>query len=213
VRNLPVIDYRAYAPGLSICDGMKTGPNYKPAVYESHFIYKNIQSGDTSEFTDKNYPWQDTLHWKFHRALPSVVVSPEVDGAKITDFTVSDLDGNVVTDSILGNKDYNFLLVCYDLSKTEQNEKLMAQINDFYALCQKDRIKFIALTSSSTDQISEFKHKHNALYDFYTVDGVVLKTMIRSNPGLMLMKDCKVVANWHHNNFPVYSDVKNTKMK
>lgn len=212
-RNLPMIDYRAYAPGLSICDGMKPGPMFKPAVYESHFIYKNIQTGDTTDFTDKNYPWQDTLHWKFHRALPSIVVSPEVDAAKITDFTVSDLDGNVVTDSLLNNKDYNFYLICYDLSKTEQDPKLMAQINDFYSLCEKNKIKFVAITSSSTDQISEFKHKHNALYEFYTMDGIVLKTMIRSNPGLMLMKDCKVIANWHYNNFPVFSDVKNTNMK
>jgi hypothetical protein len=212
-NNLPVIDFRAYAPGLSICEGMKPGPNYKPAQYESRFIYKNIQSGDTAEFTDKNYPWQDTLHWKYHRALGSVIVSPGVDEPKITDFTISDLDGNVVTDSILGLKTYNFFLVCYDLSKTDQDAKLMAQINDFYALCEKDHVPFIALTSSSSDDISQFKHKHNAMYDFYSADGVVLKTMIRSNPGLMLMKDCRVIKNWHHNNWPVYSDVKATYFK
>jgi triosephosphate isomerase len=46
------------------------------------------------------------------------------------------------------------------------------------------------------------------MYEFYNVDGIVLKTMIRSNPGLMLLKDCRVIMNWHHNNWPVYSDVK-----
>ncbi|HXU26509.1 MAG TPA: BT_3928 family protein [Bacteroidia bacterium] len=212
-RNLPVIDFRAYAPGLSICEGKKTGPNYKPAVYESHFMYKNIQSGDTTEFTDKNYPWQDTLHWKFHRALPSVVISPEVDAAKIPDFTITDLDGNNVTDTILGNKNYNFYLVCYDLNKTSQDAELMAKINDFYTICEKNKVNFIALTASSNEQINDFKHKFNALYDFYNMDGIVLKTMIRSNPGLMLMKDCRVVNNWHYNNFPVFSDVQNKFMK
>ena len=212
-RNLPMIDFRAYAPGLSICEGKKPGPNYKPAVYESHFMYKNIQSGDTTEFTDKNYPWQDTLHWKFHRALPSVVISPEVDAPKIPDFTITDLDGNNVTDSILGNKNYNFYLVCYDLNKTSQDAELMAKINDFYTICEKNKISFIALTASSNEQINDFKHKFNALYDFYNMDGIVLKTMIRSNPGLMLMKDCRVVGNWHYNNLPVFSDVKNKMMK
>lgn len=212
-RNLPMIDFRAYAPGLSICEGKKPGPNYKPAVYESHFIYKNIQSGDTTEFTDKNYPWADTLHWKFHRALPSVVISPEVDAAKIPDFTITDLDGNNITDSILGNKNYNFYLVCYDLTKTAQDPELMAKINDFYTLCEKNKINFVALTSSSNEQINDFKHKYNALYDFYNMDGIVLKTMIRSNPGLMLMHDCRVVNNWHYNNFPVFSDVKNKFIK
>lgn len=212
-RNLPWIDFRAYAPGLSICEGMKAGPNFKPAVFESHFIYKNIQTGDTAAFTDKNYPWQDTLHWKFHRALPSTLVQAEVDPAKITDFNINDLDGNVVTDSILGNPGYYFLLVCYDLNKTEQDKELMARINDFYVISEKAGIKFIALTASSLEQISDYKHQHNALYDFYEVDGIVLKTMIRSNPGLMLMKSCTVVANWHYRNFPVFSDVKGTLMK
>ncbi|MFI5141782.1 MAG: BT_3928 family protein, partial [Bacteroidia bacterium] len=182
-RNLPMIDFRAYAPGLSICEGKKPGPNYKPAVYESHFMYKNIQTGDTTEFTDKNYPWQDTLHWMFHRALPSVVISPEVDAAKIPDFTITDLDGNNITDSILGNKNYHFFLVCYDLNKTTQDAELMEKINDFYTLCQKNKINFVALTASSNEQINDFKHKYNALYDFYNMDGIVLKTMIRSNPG------------------------------
>ena len=212
-RNLPMIDFRAYAPGLSICEGKKPGPNYKPAVYESHFMYKNIQSGDTTEFTDKNYPWQDTLHWMFHRALPSVVISPEVDAAKIPDFTITDLDGNNITDSILGNKNYHFFLVCYDLNKTTQDAELMEKINDFYTLCQKNKINFVALTASSNEQINDFKHKYNALYDFYNMDGIVLKTMIRSNPGLMLMHDCYVVGNWHYNNLPVFSDVKNKMMK
>lgn len=207
-NNLPVIDFRAYAPGLSICEGMKPGPNYKAAVYESHFIYKNIQTGDTAEFTDKNYPWEDTLHWQYHRALGSVIVSPAVDEAKITDFAIMDLDGNVITDSILANKNYNFFLICYDLTKTAQDAELMAKINDFYTLCEKDGIRFVALTASGADQISQFKHKHQAMYEFYNVDGIVLKTMIRSNPGLMLLKDCRVIMNWHHNNWPVYSDVK-----
>ncbi|MBS1646182.1 MAG: DoxX family protein [Bacteroidetes bacterium] len=212
-RNLPLLDFRAYAPGLSICEGKKPGPNYKAAVYESHFVYKNIQSGDTTEFTDKNYPWQDTLHWKFHRSLPSVVISPEVDAPKIPDFTINDLDGNDITDSILNIKEYNFYLVCYDLNKTEQNPELIAKINDFYTLCQKNNLHFIALSASSAEQISNFKHKYNALYDFYNMDGIVLKTMIRSNPGLMLMHNCRVVTSWHYNNFPVYSQVQTTFMK
>ncbi|MEO8760371.1 MAG: BT_3928 family protein [Bacteroidia bacterium] len=212
-RNLPLIDFRAYAPGLSICEGKRTGPNYKAAVYESHFMYENVQTGDTTEFTDKNYPWQDTLHWKFHRGMAPKVLSPEVDAAKIPDFTITDLDGNNITDSILDNKNYNFFLVCYDLGKTEQDPKLMAQINDFYTLCQKNKINFIALTASSNEQISEYKHKYNALYDFYNMDGIVLKTMIRSNPGLMLIHDCRVINNWHYNNFPGFTDVKNKFMK
>lgn len=212
IKNLPVIDFRPYAPGLSICDGMKPGANYKPAVYESHFIYTNIKTGEDKEFTDKNYPWQDTLNWKYKDALPSVVISPEVDGAKITDFSITDENGNTVTDSLLNQGQYHFFLVCYDLEKTEQSGDLIATINDFYTLCVQNKVGFEALTASSSEQINNFKHKHNALYNFYNADGTVLKTTIRANPGLILMKDCKVIANWHHNNFPAFSDVKSKLM-
>ena len=207
-KNLPLFDFRAYAPGLSICEGMKKGPNHKDAVYKTMLVYTNLKTGKDEEFTQDKYPWQDTLTWKF-KEMESKVVTPEIEPSKIPEFKITDLDGNDVTDSILKNNKYNFYIVCYDLAKTNEGEELHAKINDFYTLCKKDGINVIALTSAGYDQINEYKHKHNALYDFYTVDGIVLKTMIRSNPGLMLMNDCKVVANWHYNNWPIYSDVKN----
>lgn len=212
-RNLPVKDFRAYAPGKSICDGMKNGPNFVPAVYESRFIYKNIKTGEKKEFTDKNYPWQDTLNWAYDSALGSIELTPAVDAAKIVDFTLNDMDGNVITDSILGIKGYSFYIVYWNLDKAENDPSVHSRINDFYELAKKNNVPIMALTSSSTDQINDFKHKHNALYDFVSADGTVLKTMIRSNPGLMLMKDCKVIANWHYNNWPSFSETKDTYMK
>lgn len=212
VRNLPVIDFRAYAPGLSICEGMKPGPNYKPAVIKTMFNYRNLKTGEIKAFDGNNLPYEDTLTWAYEGRLPDEIISKEIDGPKITDFSITNENGDNVTDSILGISNYNFYLVCWNLEKTSQDAELMAKINDFYTLCQKEGFGFIALTASGGDQISDFKHKYNALYDFYNVDGIVLKTMIRSNPGLMLMKDCKVVANWHHNNFPVFSDVKSKYM-
>jgi uncharacterized membrane protein YphA (DoxX/SURF4 family) len=212
-RNLPVKDFRAYAPGKSICDGLKPGPNFKPAVYESRFIYKNLKNGEKKEFTDKNMPWQDTLTWAYESALGSIELAPAVDAPKIVDFTLSDLDGNNITDSILALKGYNFYIIYWNLDKAEQDPSLHAKINDFYELAKKNNIRVTAITSSSSEQINDFKHKHNALYDFASADGVVLKTMIRSNPGLMLMQDCKVIANWHYNNWPSFSETKDMHMK
>jgi hypothetical protein len=114
---------------------------------------------------------------------------------------------------VLNDKNYSFWLIMHELAKTEDNEKLMAQINDFYKLASSDGYRMLAFTASGPSEIDAFKHKHNALYDFALVDNTVLKTMIRSNPGLMLMKDGTVIANWHYHNFPVYGDVKNRQMK
>lgn len=211
-RNLPPLDFRAYAPGLSIKENMKTPPTYQPPVIETGFIYENIKTGKKEHFSLQNYPWQDTLNWKWF-ATDNVVIKDAVDPPRITDFTVSNLDGANITDSVLNDKDYSFWLIVHELAHTEDDETLIAQINDFYKLATQDNHKFIALTASNAKEIDDFKHKHNALYDFATVDNTVLKTMIRSNPGLMMMKDGVVITNWHHNNFPTYSDAKQKFMK
>lgn len=69
------------------------------------------------------------------------------------------------------------------------------------------------MTSSGAKEIDDYKHAHQALYDFASVDGIVLKTMIRSNPGLILVKNGTVVMNWHWRNIPSYSEIKDKYMK
>jgi uncharacterized membrane protein YphA (DoxX/SURF4 family) len=211
-RNLPPLDFRAYAPGENIRDNMAYKPTYQPPVIETGFIYENLKTGEKKHFSLQDYPWQDTVTWKWF-ATDNVVKKEAVDPPRITDFSVTDLEGNTVTDTLLNNKNYSFWLIMHELKKTEQDEELMAQVNDFYKLANDENVKFMAFTASSPAEIDAFKHSHNALYDFVIVDNTVLKTMIRSNPGLMLVKNGTVVANWHHNNFPVYSDVKQKLMK
>jgi uncharacterized membrane protein YphA (DoxX/SURF4 family) len=211
-RNLPPLDFRAYAPGMNIKENMKLPPTYKPPVIETGFIYENLKTGKKEHFTLKNYPWQDTLNWKWF-ATDNVTVQDAVDPPKITDFTVTDLNGNTVTDSVLNDKNYSFWLIMYDLKKTETDPTLIAQIKDFHKLATGEKYKFIAMTASGPSDIEAFKKNNGIDCEFVTVDGIVLKTMIRSNPGLMLMKDGTVIANWHHNNFPSFSEVKESKMK
>jgi uncharacterized membrane protein YphA (DoxX/SURF4 family) len=211
-RNLPPLDFRAYAPGMNIKDNMKTAPDYSPAVYESGFIYENLKTGEKKEFTMKNYPWQDTLNWKWS-TTSNILIKDAYNPPKITDFTVNNLDGVNITNIILNNKGYSFLIICYDLTKTETDPSLHAKLNDLYTLAERDGQTVWAMTSSGAKEIDEYKHAHNALYDFTLVDGIVLKTMIRSNPGLILMKDGTIIANWAWRNIPSYSEIKEKYMK
>ncbi|MGZ3884115.1 MAG: BT_3928 family protein [Bacteroidia bacterium] len=210
-RNLPPLDFRAYKIGDNIKNNMKKGEGYQDPVYETILRYKNLKNGELKEFNQADYMkskiWEDTLTWKWDTTM-NKLIHDAVNPPKITDFTVSDANGNSITDSILNNKDYSFWLVCYDLEKTDGDPSLHAKINDFYTLATKDGKKMLALTASSAKEIDDYKKEHQALYDFASVDKIVLKTMIRSNPGLMMMKDGTVIMNWHHNNFPTYSDVK-----
>ncbi len=212
IRNLPLKDFRAYKIGNNIKDEMKFAPTYKPAEIETGFIYENLKTGKQEHFNLKNYPWADTLNWKWVKT-DNVVVKEAVDAPKITDFTITNIDGENVTDSLLNEKNHSFWLIAYDLSKTEENATLMAEINDFYKLATQNRNNMVVFTASSPKMIDDFKHKHNLLADFFIVDGTVLKTMIRSNPGLMLMKNGTVIMNWHYNNFPSFTDTKQKYMK
>jgi uncharacterized membrane protein YphA (DoxX/SURF4 family) len=211
-RNLPPLDFRAYAPGMNIKENMKKAPDYVDPVYETRFKYENLKTHKVEDFDMKNYPWADTINYKWV-ATENVLVKDAVNPPKITDFTVNNLDGVNISDSILNNPDYSFLLICYDLKKTEDDASLHAKLNDLYTLASKDGKKITALTASSTKEIDDYKHAHQALYDFALTDAIVLKTMIRSNPGLMLMKNGTVIMNWHWRNIPSYSEIKDKYMK
>jgi uncharacterized membrane protein YphA (DoxX/SURF4 family) len=209
---LPPLDFRPYAPGKNICEEMKPGPHFKPAVYRSHFIYKNLKTGKKENFTDRDYPWKDTLNWALDQALPATLEEPAVDEQKIFDFKLNDFEtDDDLTDSIMKNPGYHFLLICYDLGLTDK--KVQGKVNDFAALCEKDHIQFVGVTGTQKELVRDFRHEVQAMYPFLSCDQTVLKTMIRSNPGLMLMKGCQVVANWPAHSFPSYNDVKTAYFK
>ncbi len=216
LRNLPVFDFRPYKIGNNIKEQMKPGPNYKEAEYSTTMVYKNLKDGSKKEMLMDEYMkskiWEDTLVWKYDTMITKLV-HEAIDAPKITDFNVSSIEGDNITDSILNYKGYAYWLITYDLGKAKSSEKLHAMMNDFYQLAQKDKVPFIAFTASGPKEIDEYKHKYNALYDFVMVDATVLKTMIRSNPGLMLLKDGAIIMMWHHNNFPSYSEAKQKYFK
>jgi hypothetical protein len=63
-------------------------------------------------------------------------------------------------------------------------------------------MQFICLTSSLPDESEEFAEKHNIPYEFFNADEITLKTIVRSNPGLMVLKDGTILAKYHYNDIP-----------
>lgn len=191
---LPVIDFRPYKIGTNIYEAM-----YPQLKY--YYTFENLKTGESREFD----AWQpDTLTWKYvsNRTEPlNKNITP------IVGFSIQNDKGEDIAGQFLMNPGYSFLLVAYDLDKTDRD--IQGRINDFVALCQKDNIPFIGLTSSTVEKISDFRHEVQAMYDYYRCpDDVPLKTMIRSNPGLVLLKGGVVMDMWHYHSFPSYNDVK-----
>lgn len=196
-NHLPLKDFRPYAIGTNMPEAMTLPEGAKKSVYETKLFYE--KNGEVKEFTTDNYPWNDST-WTWKETKSILVV--QGDEPHIHDFKMMDADKNDHAQEILGNPEYNFILVAYDLAKTDR--KVQAQINQFARHCEEHKINFIGLTGSDEHETDVFRHDVEAMYDYYFCDATALKTFIRSNPGLVLMKGGVVIEMWHHNDFPDY---------
>jgi uncharacterized membrane protein YphA (DoxX/SURF4 family) len=199
VRNLPVIDFRPYAVGKNIPEGMKLPPGAKTDSVVMVFIYE--KDGKQLELSMDDIKTIDDTY-KFIDRKDKVV--REGDKAPIHDFSIVSADGTDITQDVLSMEQV-FLLIAYDINKS--NTKAQSRINDFVNLAQQKGIEFIGITSSSPKEVDSFRHEHNSMFDYYYCDATTLKTMIRSNPGLMLLRKGTVTATWHYNNLPSFDQV------
>lgn len=200
-RHLPVIDFRPYKIGSNILEGMKLPPNAKQEITEIAFTYE--KNGKRIELKPDELDKIDDTY-KFIDRKDKVM--QEGDHPKIHDFNMYDDEGTDHAQEFLSSPGYKFMLVAYDLDKT--NEKVQHKINDFVALAQKAKVPFVGLTASSAQRTDVYRHEHNSMFDYYHCDNTTLKTIIRSNPGLVLLNGPTVVMMWHYNDFPSFDEVK-----
>lgn len=191
VLHLPFIDFRAYRIGNNIPQQMQ--PPEQP-VFEYTFLKKD----EGKQIKSEKY-LTDTLVYKY---IGVEQTNEEKTKAKITDYAVSSLEGDDVTQSTFeGTK---LLFIIYDVSKasTKNIENIKALIAGL-----DGKIEMMALTSSSTDQFEAFRHKNQLAVPYYFVDATVLKTIVRSNPGITLWVNGTVKGMWHHNDTPHADEV------
>jgi hypothetical protein len=103
------------------------------------------------------------------------------------------------------------MLIAYNLDKSSR--KPQEKINNLAAWASENGLSFICLTSSLTDQSDAFKEETGAPYEFFNCDEITLKTIIRSNPGLMVIKDGIVFEKWHFNDIPTPEEFANKYLK
>lgn len=204
LRNLPLIDFRPWKVGNNVLELMTP----EPEEADIFLTFENEQTGETKEYPATDYPWDDeewNKVWKF-KEQRSEITKPYVP-APIDGFSIYDEYGDDYTDSYIANPDYQFLLIVYDL-EAASTKVFERRINPIAAAAEADGYAFIALTGTPYDYIDPFRHAHQTPFRFYNADGTMLKTIIRSNPGLVLMKDGVVLAKWAHRNIPDYETIK-----
>jgi len=191
--RLPVFDFRPYHVGMNIKKGMEIPPGAPQPQFETTFILE--KNGVKKEFTLDNYP--DST-WTFIDS--KTVQTAEGYVPPIHDFSVQTRAGDDLTDSILDRRGYTFLLIAPNLRTADDGN--FGAIDQLYEYCLDQHIPFYCLTASGDKDIQHWEDITGAEYPFLLVDGTTLKTMIRSNPGLMLIKNGTILHKWSHNDLP-----------
>ena len=191
---LPIFDFRPYHIGVNIPRGMEIPKGAKLPQFKTTFIME--KNGQRKEFTLDNYP---DASWKFIDS--KTVQTSEGYIPPIHDFSITDnKTGLDLTNSILSHKGYTFLLIAPHLETADDSN--FGDIDRLYEYAQSYDIPFYCLTASTAKAIKRWIDLTGAEYPFCITDEAVLKTIIRSNPGLLLLKDGTIINKWSHNNLP-----------
>ena len=113
-------------------------------------------------------------------------------------------DGEDITEEVFNNPGYTFLLVSPHLELA--NDSQLDQLNELYEYADDMDYPFYCLTASGRKGIHRWKDITGCEYPFCQTDETVLRTIIRSNPGLLLLKNGKVIGKWSHNRLPVIEE-------
>ncbi|MDB5282438.1 MAG: hypothetical protein JWO06_1513 [Bacteroidota bacterium] len=199
--NEPVIDFRPYKIGNDIRD---LRIEKRPVKMQMTFVMMNTKTKEQKEFS-----YEDVIANRVDRNVYDTqikridkILDPGIP-AIITNLHIEDED-NDLTDSLLSNPNYSLMVVAYSLGKT--HESAFNELNAIAAGTDKLGLKFFAVTVND-GKVDEFRHRNQAAYPFYYADETPLKTMIRSNPGLILLKNGVVINKWHYRHLPTFDEL------
>lgn len=197
INRLPLIDFRDW----------KVGNNLKlenPKPLEYYLIYTNKNTGETEEYLSPNYPFNDSVWMSQWEYSDMRVVDPN---ERISDVRFFDLAGQDITDNIIADPMYHFLLISYDLN--EANWDNIEQIRELKRAAEENAYSFSLITASSEEIIDSFQKDNRFYADIFQSDDIDLKTIIRSNPGIIVLKDGEILGKWPHGHLPNYQEIIN----
>ena len=197
--TLPIFDFRPYHVGMNIKQGMEIPEGAEQPEFESTFLLR--KNGETREFTLDNYP--DST-WEY--VDTRTVQTKKGYEPPIHDFALTTCDtGEDITEQVLTKKGYTFLLISPRLAVADDSN--FGDIDQIYEYAEENGADFYCVTASANDEIERWRDLTGAEYQFCNADETTLKTMIRSNPGLMLLKDGTIIGKWSHNALPQTDDL------
>ena len=191
---LPQFDFRPYHVGADIKKGMEIPEGAEQPEFVTTFILE--KDGQRKEFSLEEYP--DST-WTF---IDSRTVQTKKGYVPpIHDFSITTVDeGEDITEEIVADKGYSLLLVSPHLEQADDIH--FDEINRLYDYTKQHGYRFLCLTASTEEAIGRWKDRTGAEYQFANTDETTLKTIIRSNPGLVLLHNGSIKGKWSHNALP-----------
>lgn len=212
VYFLPFIDFLPYKVGNNIPKLMEFPEGAPRDEYENIYTMKHVTTGETKKVTDKVYmeTWEDK-NWEIVGEPQSTLIKKGYQIA-IPDLNISDAEGNNVTQEIITNPYYNFVVVSTDVTKLSPTDflaldKLNETIRD---LSKGYNIRAILLTSSSASDANYLNDQLDLVLEIFYADAVPLKSMVRSNPGVLLLQNGVVINKWSKQSFPNKENLEKT---
>jgi len=191
LRYLQIVDFLPYKTGVNIPDAMKIPEGVPTDQYESTFIYE--KDGVRKEFTLENYPADDTT-WKFIDQNTVLVKKGYI--PPIHDFSITAPDGQDIAEQVLASPGYTLIMISSKLKDADPSD--LSKGFELGVHCMASGMGFLVLTSSGSDELS----RYNNGFTFYTGDETTLKTIVRSNPGYLLLYKGNIMGKWSSASLP-----------
>lgn len=200
---LPIIDFLPYKIGANLIKLTTLPPNAQPDEYEILYDLQNLKTKQHKTVTDKEYIKSKIYadkNWILKAASPPKLVK-KGDQIVIKDLNIYDAGGVSYTSEIIENPYYTLIAVAYNLNNTKV--KAIGNINAIAINAIQDfNIRAIMLTTNSASEATLFAKNNKLVMDIFYADAVPLKSMVRSNPGLLLLKNGVIINKWGANNLP-----------
>jgi len=187
LMHLPLIDFRAYKIGNNIQEKMRLPENARKAEYE--YKWKFNQGGE--EVVIKNNGAYPQVEGEYVGVETRLI--REGDKPAINDFVI-EKNGENVTDEVL-NEEKLFLIIAYSLRMTETES--LAALKSLSSRAQQKGYRVLAVTSSGDNEVAAFKEKYNLDFEFYRADETLLKTIVRANPGILVLSRGTILQKKH----------------
>jgi uncharacterized membrane protein YphA (DoxX/SURF4 family) len=204
LQHGPFHDCLPYKKGNSIAQKMQPGADYKPAVFDNQYFYKNLKTGEKKAFKADNLPWQDSLTWKYD-TMKNVQISDEMNGPEIKDFAIISYSGADITQEVLAQP-AALLYIAKDISKAaKENTAGLKKLTD---AAIANGVKVYGLSASMDTECMQFVANNKLGFEFNIFDGVVCKTAMRANSGIIMLRNGIVTYKCTYADYPAYEKLK-----